>query len=168
MWELRRSSAAVAKGGASDLSHRQARHLAHPVGSARFSSVSAPQHPSSELVRRKGSARRCFDSRGANHRSPGTSSVGSARAVRYRRILGPNVLGFPWRALLDEPTNTIFIVDDDPTARKLAEAAAVPLEVRCVSFESAIGFLDAFDFRQPGCVVSDICMPGMDGLELQR
>lgn len=34
-------------------------------------------------------------------------------------------------------------------------------------YESAGDFLDRYDRRRPGCVVLDVRMPGMSGLELQ-
>jgi FixJ family two-component response regulator len=40
--------------------------------------------------------------------------------------------------------------------------------LRVESFESAAEFLEDFDPQQPGCVILDIRMPGMSGLELQE
>jgi FixJ family two-component response regulator len=63
---------------------------------------------------------------------------------------------------------TVFIVDD---AREVCTAlsrvlTAAGYQVR--SFESAERFLGEQDAETPGCLLLDICMPGLSGLELQR
>ena len=63
---------------------------------------------------------------------------------------------------------TVFVVDDDGDVR-----TAVSLLVRSVGltvegYSSAQEFLDHFDARKLGCLILDIRMPGMSGLELQR
>ncbi len=66
------------------------------------------------------------------------------------------------------PQPTVYIVDDDPGVRKslgwLIETLGVPVK----TFASALIFLDAFDVQMPGCLVLDVVMPGMSGLELQE
>ena len=65
-------------------------------------------------------------------------------------------------------TATVYVVDDDPVMRRhlrgILEADGLPVE----TFTSAEDFLVRHDPARPGCVVLDVCMPGMDGLELQR
>jgi two-component system, LuxR family, response regulator FixJ len=62
----------------------------------------------------------------------------------------------------------VHIVDDDEGLREslafLLRSAA--LEVR--SFESAKAFLDALPHAVPGCVITDVRMPDMNGIELLR
>ncbi|GKX56619.1 DNA-binding response regulator [Leminorella grimontii] len=62
----------------------------------------------------------------------------------------------------------IYLVDDDPAIRDsliwLLEAAGI----RLISFSSADAFLQQVDVTLPGCVLLDICMPGMTGVELQE
>jgi FixJ family two-component response regulator len=63
--------------------------------------------------------------------------------------------------------NTVFLVDDDPSVR---DAMALLLSLRGfanASFASAEDFLSALQPGWRGCVVADIRMPGMTGLELQ-
>lgn len=62
----------------------------------------------------------------------------------------------------------VCVVDDDPAIRKslrwLIESVGLTVE----AFESAREFLDAYDPEKPGCIVLDVRMPGMNGLELQE
>lgn len=62
----------------------------------------------------------------------------------------------------------IFVVDDDEAVRLSTEMLIRSMGLRVESFESAAEFLEDFDPQQPGCVLLDIRMPGMSGLELQE
>jgi FixJ family two-component response regulator len=62
----------------------------------------------------------------------------------------------------------IFVVDDDDAVRSSTEMLIRSMGLRVESFESAAEFLDDFDPEQPGCLILDIRMPGMSGLELQQ
>jgi two-component system, LuxR family, response regulator FixJ len=66
------------------------------------------------------------------------------------------------------PQDTIFVVDDDADARDslcaLLESAGLTGE----AYESAHAFLNAYQAGRPGCLIADIRMPDMDGLELQE
>ena len=61
----------------------------------------------------------------------------------------------------------VFLVDDDASIRGALRRglAAHGLAVR--TFESADEFLAAHDPTVPGCLVADVALPGMSGLELQ-
>ena len=65
-------------------------------------------------------------------------------------------------------STTVFIVDDDPSHRDSLQflLESVGLEVR--SFSSARDFLDRADPETPGCLLLDVRMPGMSGLDLQN
>jgi len=63
---------------------------------------------------------------------------------------------------------TIFIVDDDPAMRDslswLIETIGYPVEL----FSSAQAFLDSYRPEAPGCLILDVRLPGMSGLQLQQ
>ncbi|HXA44494.1 MAG TPA: response regulator [Candidatus Angelobacter sp.] len=64
-------------------------------------------------------------------------------------------------------SGTVFIVDDDPSFLKsvsrLLRSAGYPVQ----TFESATAFLAQLGPELAGCVLADLQMPGLDGLELQ-
>ena len=63
--------------------------------------------------------------------------------------------------------STVFIIDDDNSARqallRLVKAAGIKAE----SYSSAVEFLESGKYRMPGCIVLDVKMPVMTGPELQ-
>lgn len=63
---------------------------------------------------------------------------------------------------------TVFIVDDDASVRDSLEYLLRSVGLGAKKFASATEFLDAYDPASPGCLVLDIRMPGMSGLELQE
>jgi two-component system response regulator FixJ len=60
----------------------------------------------------------------------------------------------------------VHVIDDDDAVRDSLAAllSAIGFETR--SYASAIAFLENIDRRDPGCVITDVQMPGMSGLEL--
>lgn len=63
---------------------------------------------------------------------------------------------------------TVFVVDDDAQARKAVVALIEAMGLTVQSFSSAEEFLAAYDGRRPACLVTDVRMMGMSGLELQE
>jgi FixJ family two-component response regulator len=67
---------------------------------------------------------------------------------------------------MNEPT--VFVVDDDSSTRELLawlmKRNGLPAEV----FPDARSFLKRYKAQMPGCLVVDLNMPGMSGLDLQR
>ena len=66
------------------------------------------------------------------------------------------------------PTGTVFIVDDDPLIRASLEASLTALGLQTEKFASAEQFLVYAGPHQVGCLLVDVRMPGMDGLQLQE
>lgn len=64
--------------------------------------------------------------------------------------------------------DTVFIVDDDPLVRGSLEITLSLAGFKVVKFASAEQFLTQVTREQFGCILVDIRMPGMDGLELQE
>ena len=62
---------------------------------------------------------------------------------------------------------TIFVVDDDAAVGRALQSAGKLLGHPVRAFASAAEFLAAYA-GEPGCMVLDVRMPGMTGLELQR
>jgi two-component system, LuxR family, response regulator FixJ len=63
---------------------------------------------------------------------------------------------------------TIFIVDDDMAVRDALKLLLRSVGQAVETYGSAQEFLDAYSEDRPGCLVLDIRMPGMSGLELQQ
>lgn len=64
--------------------------------------------------------------------------------------------------------STVFVVDDDEQARKSVCALVKSMALQAEAFSSAEEFLSQYDPNRPGCLVTDLRMPGMSGLELQE
>ena len=62
----------------------------------------------------------------------------------------------------------VYIVDDDPSIRDSLSLLLQSAGYGVQAFDSAKAFLDsACDLRRPACLVSDVKMPGISGLDLQ-
>ena len=61
----------------------------------------------------------------------------------------------------------LYLIDDDPVAVFLLVDLAESVNLPYLVFESAAGFLEQDLDGLEGCIVSDLRMPGMSGLELQ-
>ena len=66
----------------------------------------------------------------------------------------------------DKPT--VFVVDDDEAVRESLRYLISSVDLQVKTFASATDFLDVYESGLTGCLVVDVRMPGMSGLELQR
>lgn len=68
----------------------------------------------------------------------------------------------------EAPEGRVFIVDDDAAVRQAVTLLVQSLGLRAQAYASAEAFLDAYDPSSDGCLVLDLHMPGMNGVELQQ
>jgi two-component system response regulator FixJ len=62
----------------------------------------------------------------------------------------------------------IHLIDDDDAVRHALAFLLTASGYAVRAYESAAVFLDSLPTLQPGCIVTDVRMPGVNGLELQR
>jgi len=62
---------------------------------------------------------------------------------------------------------TIFVVDDEPDVRAALGMLIKSVGLKPEIYETPQDYLDAYDPERPGCLVLDMRMPGMSGLDLQ-
>jgi len=63
---------------------------------------------------------------------------------------------------------TVYVVDDDEAVRESLSYLISSVDLQVKTFASATDFLDIYEHGLTGCLVVDVRMPGMSGLELQR
>lgn len=69
---------------------------------------------------------------------------------------------------MNAATPTVFIIDDDSSVRDAVSLLLRTDGLNVAAFASAAAFLEAVTVQQPGCLVLDVRMPGMSGLDLQK
>jgi two-component system, LuxR family, response regulator FixJ len=69
---------------------------------------------------------------------------------------------------MHEHNPTVFVVDDDEGVRNSLRFLLKSVGLTTQAYSSAAGFLQAYKALQPGCLILDVRMPGMSGLELQQ
>ena len=62
----------------------------------------------------------------------------------------------------------VYLVDDDPDVLKALERLLLSIDLTVQAFESPERFLQSLDSTRTGCLVVDLAMPGLNGLELQE
>ena len=65
-------------------------------------------------------------------------------------------------------SETVFLVDDDAAVLKAVSRLLRAKGYAVAAFSSAQEFMDRYEPSSTGCVVLDLSMPGITGLELQR
>lgn len=67
-----------------------------------------------------------------------------------------------------EHDQTVFVIDDDVMGRDSVQALVTSMGLECETFSNAEEFLRECPSTAAGCIVVDVMMPGMSGLELQQ
>lgn len=62
----------------------------------------------------------------------------------------------------------VYVVDDDEAVRDSLGLLLKSIGLNCAVYASALDFLAAYDPEEHACLVADIRMPGLSGLELQQ
>jgi FixJ family two-component response regulator len=68
----------------------------------------------------------------------------------------------------DDRSASVFVVDDDPSVRTAIKRLLASVGQSCETFGTAVEFLKRAEQGVSGCVLLDVRMPGLSGLELQR
>jgi FixJ family two-component response regulator len=69
---------------------------------------------------------------------------------------------------MTEPAPIIYVVDDDPEVLKAIGRLLESVGYKVVAFPSPQQFLERYDRNAAGCLVLDLALPGLSGLELQE
>ena len=69
---------------------------------------------------------------------------------------------------MTEPDSVVFIVDDDAVLRESLKDLICSVGLRVEAFASAHEFLRSKRPEVPGCLVLDVCLKGLSGLDLQK
>ena len=69
---------------------------------------------------------------------------------------------------MTDPDPIVFIVDDDLSVRRSTERLVQSAGLKVQTFTSAREFLKSARFEGPACLVLDVRMPGLSGMDLQR
>lgn len=98
-----------------------------------------------------------------------SSVVSQARKIAA--ILVQSAPDWPYSDIMTQNQDkqpTVFIVDDDPAIRFAMQALMDSVNIEHEIFASGDEFLENADDHRAGCLVLDIRMPGLGGLELQE
>jgi two-component system response regulator FixJ len=68
----------------------------------------------------------------------------------------------------DDSLPLIYLVDDDEAVRDALGMLFKSIGLRHEAYGSALDFLEHYDSRRHSCLVADVRMPGLSGLELQQ
>ena len=66
------------------------------------------------------------------------------------------------------PVETVIVVDDDDAVRASLRLLLKSVGLEVQTYGSATEFLGSYNGQQPGCLVLDVRMPGLSGMELQE
>lgn len=67
-----------------------------------------------------------------------------------------------------QPNSIVYVVDDDEASRELLRHLLESVDIHVQTYASAREFLDDYESDVPGCLLLDVRMPVVSGLELQE
>ena len=67
-----------------------------------------------------------------------------------------------------EDASTVFVIDDDPSIRRSIQGLLKSVGLRSEAFNSAQEFMARRDAHGPSCLVLDVRLPGLSGIDFQR
>jgi two-component system response regulator FixJ len=71
-----------------------------------------------------------------------------------------------YRVMLE--SQSVYIVDDDAAVRDALSILVKSVNLYAKEYSSADQFLAEYDPQRPGCLITDVYMPGIDGVALQK
>lgn len=109
----------------------------------------------------------------APHATPQRASASPARPtlqliVSCTDLLVVRSLMSPAPSPAQEAPPVVGVIDADPAARAALKALLLPVGVELVGFDSAESYLLSGSARKVACLIVDLMLPGMSGLELLR
>src|SRR5580698_8670755 len=72
------------------------------------------------------------------------------------------------RTLMSEERSTVFVIDDDLSVRDAIEGVVKSVGLRAEKFEPTQDFLNREPFEGPSCLILDVRLPGLSGLDFQH
>jgi serine/threonine protein kinase len=90
------------------------------------------------------------------------------KSLKLQADLDANLEGELVSGVSQELDATVFVVDDDEFIREALESLISSVGLRVATFASAREFLQSRGSDLPGCLVLDVRLPGLSGLDLQR
>ena len=69
---------------------------------------------------------------------------------------------------MTQPASVVFVVDDDPSVRRAIKLLLESIGLEVELFGSAQEFLPRGPTKGPGCLILDVRLPGVSGLDFQR
>jgi FixJ family two-component response regulator len=69
---------------------------------------------------------------------------------------------------MSEERSTVFVIDDDLSVRDAIEGVVKSVGLRAEKFESTQDFLNREPFEGPSCLILDVRLPGLSGLDFQH
>src|SRR3546814_13687652 len=85
--------------------------------------------------------------------------------------LGPTSSGEGWRvscSAMSERRIHVAVIDDDPSVRRALQRVLKVMDVSVESYASGEEFLASLQQQKPDCVVLDLHLPGLTGIEVHE